>query len=77
METDLLRPISLEDLDERAGLLRRVDRKYVVEPEQLTQLIERLGADHDVLEIDGASSPTTPSTSTPPTCAASASTART
>ena len=53
METDLLRPISLEDLDERVALLRRVDRKYVVEPEQLAQLIERLGADHDVLEIDG------------------------
>jgi hypothetical protein len=53
METDLLRPISLEQLDARAALLRRVDRKYVVEPEQLAQLIERLGADHDVLEIDG------------------------
>jgi hypothetical protein len=48
-----LRPVSLERLDERAALLRRVDRKYVVEPEPLARLIERLGADHDVLEIDG------------------------
>ena len=47
-----LRPISLEQLDERAALLRRVDRKYVVEPEPLARLIERLGAEHDVLEID-------------------------
>jgi hypothetical protein len=53
METDLLRPISLEQLDERAALLRRVDRKYVVEPGQLAQLTERLADDHDVLEIDG------------------------
>jgi hypothetical protein len=46
-------PISLEQLDERAALLRRVDNKYVVDREQLAQLIERLAGDHDVLEIDG------------------------
>jgi hypothetical protein len=48
-----LRTISLAALDERAALLRRVDRKYIADPEQLAQLIERLGEDHDVLEIDG------------------------
>jgi VTC domain len=46
-------PISLEQLDERAALLRRVDNKYVVDADQLAQLIERLADDHDVLEIDG------------------------
>ena len=50
---DSLRPISLEALDERAALLRRVDHKYVADRDQLADLIERLGADHDVLEIDG------------------------
>src|SRR3954453_20720538 len=48
-----LRTISLAALDERAALLRRVDRKYIADPKQLAQLIERLGEDHDVLEIDG------------------------
>jgi hypothetical protein len=46
-------PISLEQLDERAALLKRVDNKYVVARDQLAQLIERLADDHDVLEIDG------------------------
>ena len=36
-----LRPIPLEKLDERAALLRRLDRKYVVEPEALARLIEQ------------------------------------
>jgi hypothetical protein len=55
MITDLdhLRPISLETLDERAALMRRVDNKYVADREQLAQLVERLADDHDVLEIDG------------------------
>jgi hypothetical protein len=48
-----LRPISLSALDERAALLRRVDHKYVAERDTLAALIERLGDDHDVLEIDG------------------------
>jgi hypothetical protein len=48
-----LRPISLSALDERAALLRRVDHKYVAERDTLAVLIERLGDDHDVLEIDG------------------------
>jgi len=50
---DDLDAISLEALDERAELLRRVDRKYVADREQLAQLIGRLGDDHDVLEMEG------------------------
>lgn len=51
-----LRPISLDELDEldeRAALLRRVDVKYVVDRERLTGLLGELSGDHDVLEIDG------------------------
>ena len=44
--------ISLEQLDERAELLRRLDRKYVISDDQLAVLLEQLGDDHDVLEID-------------------------
>jgi VTC domain len=46
-------PISLEQLDERAALLRRVDNKYVADRDTLAQVVERLADDHDVLEIDG------------------------
>jgi hypothetical protein len=46
-------PVSLEELEERAALLRRVDHKYAVERERFVQLLERLRADHQVLEIDG------------------------
>jgi hypothetical protein len=48
-----LRPISLDDLDARAALLRRVDTKYVLEADAFEALLERLAADHDVLEIEG------------------------
>jgi hypothetical protein len=50
---DSLRPITLEALEERAALLRRVDTKYLVAQADLTVLIEELARDHDVLEIDG------------------------
>jgi len=46
-------PVSLEELDERAALLRRVDNKYAVERESFEELLERLRDDHQVLEIDG------------------------
>lgn len=46
-------PVSLEDLDRAAALLRRVDNKYPVEWSQLIELLERLRPDHTVLEIDG------------------------
>jgi VTC domain len=45
--------VSLAELDERAALLKRVDVKYVVTPDQLDGLIDALRDDHDVLEIDG------------------------
>jgi hypothetical protein len=46
-------PVSLEELDERAALLRRVDHKYAIERERFAGLLERLRDDHQVLEIDG------------------------
>ena len=48
-----LTPVSLDELDRRAALLRRVDTKYVVELETLHELLDRLPEEHDVLEIDG------------------------
>jgi hypothetical protein len=44
--------VSLAELDERAALLRRVDRKYAVERGRLLKLLERLRDDHEVLEIN-------------------------
>jgi adenylate cyclase len=48
-----LRPVSLDDMNERASLQKRKDHKYVVPLDDLTRLIDKLGDDHDVLEIDG------------------------
>jgi hypothetical protein len=46
-------PISLDEIDERAALQRRVDRKYLLTVEQLAELLEELRRDHQVLEIGG------------------------
>jgi hypothetical protein len=46
-------PVSLEELDERAALLRRVDNKYAVQRDRFEQLLARLRDDHQVLEIGG------------------------
>ena len=46
-------PVSLDELDERASLLRRMDNKYAVERETFARLLERLRDDHQVLEIEG------------------------
>jgi hypothetical protein len=46
-----LEPVSLEQLDERASLLRRVDHKHVVERDLFAHLVDELAGDHDVLEI--------------------------
>jgi VTC domain len=46
-------PVSLDELDERASLQRRVDHKYVVKLDVLDDLLAELRSDHDVLEIDG------------------------
>lgn len=48
-----LRPIGLDELVERAALLTRVDRKYVLPTVDLPALLHGLGADVRVLEIDG------------------------
>jgi hypothetical protein len=45
--------ISLDQLDERASLLKRTDTKYVVEHGNLARLLELLAEDHEILEIDG------------------------
>jgi VTC domain len=52
-ELEALRPVSLEALEERAELLRRVDSKYLVARAELAALVRELAGDHDVLEIDG------------------------
>jgi VTC domain len=46
-------PVSLDALDERASLQRRVDQKYVVTFEQLDEVLAALDTNHDVLDIDG------------------------
>lgn len=45
-------PVSLEDLDERASLQRRVDNKYLVPLDRLARVSAALRGDHEVLEID-------------------------
>jgi hypothetical protein len=45
--------VTLEQLDERASLLKRTDNKYLVDEEVLRRLLEALRDDHEVLEIDG------------------------
>ncbi|MDJ0767559.1 MAG: polyphosphate polymerase domain-containing protein [Ilumatobacter sp.] len=51
-----LRPISLRELDEAASLQVRVDRKYVVDGDQLERLVEELAHRLAVLDIDGSRS---------------------
>ena len=46
-------PVSLDELDERAALLKRVDNKYAVERDRFAELLDRLQSDHQVLEIEG------------------------
>lgn len=52
--TDGFEPIDLADLNARAALERRVDRKYVVPWETVDALAERLRPTHAVLELGGA-----------------------
>lgn len=49
---DALAPIGLDELVERAELLTRVDRKYVVTLDQARALVTRVPRDTQVLEID-------------------------
>jgi hypothetical protein len=48
-----LEPIGLDELLERAPLLSRLDRKYVLPTTDLPAVLARLSADVQVLEIDG------------------------
>lgn len=45
--------ISLQDLNNRAALLNRSDNKYVLNNEQLLQMLQYCKPDYEVLEIDG------------------------
>ena len=46
-------PISLEELNAKAALLSRVDKKYIVDADTFQALTERLEDDFVALEIDG------------------------
>ncbi|MGD9700929.1 MAG: polyphosphate polymerase domain-containing protein [Acidimicrobiia bacterium] len=48
-----LAPITLDQLVAGASLQTRVDRKYVVTPDQFEALLERLSGQAQVLDIDG------------------------
>ena len=50
---DEFEPVSLEEVDKRASLQKRVDHKYIVTLDRLAELLDDLRADHQVLEIDG------------------------
>lgn len=47
------RPVSLADLNARAALQQRVDRKYLISRADFVRLASRLHDDHQVLQIDG------------------------
>jgi hypothetical protein len=48
-----LAPVSLETLDERAALRRRVDCKYVVPRDELAAVVADAEAEYEALDIDG------------------------
>ena len=50
---DELSPVTLEELDERSALRRRVDTKYVVPLGRLPEIVRGLSDSYDVLQIDG------------------------
>ena len=45
--------VSLQEVEERAALQMRVDRKYIVDYETLERVFSKLGDDFRALEIDG------------------------
>lgn len=45
-------PITLTEVMSAAALQTRVDKKFLLSPEQLVELVSRLGASYRVLEID-------------------------
>ncbi|MGV2854397.1 polyphosphate polymerase domain-containing protein [Glutamicibacter sp. AGC13] len=46
-------PISLEDVISEAALQTRVDKKFLLAPEEFTALSERLGDQFKIMQIDG------------------------
>jgi hypothetical protein len=44
--------VSLDAVEERAALLRRIDNKYALPREAFEQLVHRLNEDHEILEIE-------------------------
>ena len=48
-----LEPISLEEMDEVASLRTRIDRKYIVDRDTVTAIVESLPPSSAVLDIDG------------------------
>jgi hypothetical protein len=59
---DRLSTVTLGDVDARAALMSRVDRKYLVPVDVGADLLDRLGATHGVLQIAGRRSTTYRST---------------
>ena len=53
LNADHLAPTSLAELNDAAGLLTRVDRKYLVPLERAQELVGGLSSEARVLEIDG------------------------
>ncbi|WP_256693388.1 VTC domain-containing protein, partial [Actinomyces oris] len=53
LSADHLAPTSLAELNSAAGLLTRVDRKYLVPLERAQELVGGLTSDARVLDIDG------------------------
>jgi hypothetical protein len=48
-----LEPVSLAEVNGRAALERRIDRKYIIDWDRVTTLVDILTPTHSVLEIDG------------------------
>lgn len=53
MGLDDLRAIDLDEVNATAALLTRVDRKYVITPDRLETLLDRVSGEARVLEIEG------------------------
>src|SRR3954465_11108109 len=52
-EVERFDAVALDELDARAALQRRVDRKYIVPPAAVAEVLQALRKDHQALEIDG------------------------
>jgi len=48
-----LASVTLAELEDRAGLLTRSDRKYLVPPDRLEEVLDRIAPSMHVLDVDG------------------------